>query len=92
MFNKIDLLKMIGIRFLKVQNEWLVFKNDCFFENETKNDRLTIVSDCLQKRLTTLGRSPSKVTDIWGPYKYIIKENMLFFTLRCVWKVFRHHP
>ena len=42
---------MIAIRFLKVQNEWVVFKNDRFFpknetivfENETKNDRLTIV-------------------------------------------------
>ena len=42
------------IRFLKVQNEWVVFKDDLFFENvtivfenETKNDRL-------QDLLTTL--------------------------------------
>ena len=36
---------MIAIRFLKVQNEWVVFKNDRFFRK--RNDRL-------QKRLTTL--------------------------------------
>ena len=50
--NKFYFSKAIVIRFLKVQNEWVVFKNDLFpktkrsflktIENETKNDRLTI--------------------------------------------------
>jgi len=44
------------MRFLKVQNEWVVFKNNCFFfENETivfENDRKT-----KKKRLTTLSFS-----------------------------------
>ena len=46
--------KTIVIRFLKVKNELVVFKNDRFFpkrndrfrkrlKNETRNDRLTIV-------------------------------------------------
>ena len=35
---------MIVIRFLKVQNEWVVFKNDSFSDNETivfENDQKT---------------------------------------------------
>ena len=41
--------KKIVNRFLKVHNEWVVFKNDRFLlktkrlKNETKNDRLKIV-------------------------------------------------
>ena len=59
---------MIAIRFLKIQNEWVVFKNDRFFsenemivfENETKNYRL-------QKRLTTLGLLGSCDSKGWLP-------------------------
>ena len=49
--------KTIAIRFLKVENDWVVYKNDRFFENETKNERLTIV---YKKRLTTY-RCPSDI-------------------------------
>ena len=35
MRSQIVFIKTIVIRFLKVQNEWVVFKNDCFSENET---------------------------------------------------------
>ena len=53
MWSQIVFIKTIVIRFLKVQNEWVVLKNDRFqkrndrywkgLKNETKNDRLTIV-------------------------------------------------
>jgi len=56
--------KTNAICFLKVLNEWVVFKNDIFFQKwndcflkmikkRNKNDRLTIV-DHFQKQLTTL--------------------------------------
>ena len=54
----IVLKKTIVIRFLKVQNEWVVFKNDRFFpktkQSFLKTIEKTIVNDRFQKRLTTL--------------------------------------
>ena len=42
---------MIAIRFLKVQTEWVVFKNDSFFRKRNKKRSF---NDRFQKQLTTL--------------------------------------
>ena len=44
--------KTIVIRFLKVQNEWVVFKNDRFFP-KTKPSFLKTIEKRNKKRLTT---------------------------------------
>ena len=53
---------MIVICFLKVQNEWVVFKYDHFFQKKRlflktieKRNKKRSFSDSFQKRLTTLG-------------------------------------
>ena len=59
---KTIVFKTVVIRFLKVQNEWVVFKNDCFYP-KTKRSLLKTIgtrnkkrsfNDRFQKRLTGL--------------------------------------
>ena len=46
-------LKTIVIYFLKVQNEWFVFKNDCFIPKTKRSVLKRSFNDRFQKRLTT---------------------------------------